>query len=219
MATRTLTVMANAAAQFLGVLDSGAALSSQQVADALAAANDMIDNWSTDGLMILQSLFATVNYVGGTQSYTIGPAATVNVARPVMIVAAHNILAAGPSNEIKVLSGDAWAALEDRQSSSYLVKYLFYDRGAPTGTVYFSPIPSGGTAQLMYWAALSQFVDATTALTLLPGYAELMTLGLARILAAQYDMPIPESTEKAYSEALERVRKLNLDLFKTPAAA
>lgn len=214
MATRTLTVMANAAAQFLGVLDSGAALSSQQVADCLAAANDMIDNWSTEQTLILQALLLSTNCIVSTQSYALGT-------RAVKIVAAHNVLAAGPSNEIKVVSAEEWAAIPNRQSTSYLISYLFYDRGSPTGTFYVSDIPvaSSGSIQIMYWAALSQFVDATTALTLLPGYAELMTLGLTRLIASQFDFPIPESVEKNYTEALERVRQLNAGLFGVPTPA
>lgn len=212
MATRTLTVMANAAVQFLGALDSGAALSAQQVADALAAANDMIDNFSNEELMIIQAVKVSVNYISGTQSYALGT-------RAVKIGSAHSILAAGPSNEIKVLTAEEWAAIDDRQSSSYKVQYCFYDRGSATGTIYFSPIPLGGSAELELWQALAQFVDATTPLTLLPGYAEVMTLSLARILAPQYDVPITEALEKTHQEAITRLRGLNADLFKRPLKA
>jgi hypothetical protein len=52
----TLTVAANAAAQFLGVLDSGEALSTQQVADALAAANNLLDSWTNAQTLSMQTL-------------------------------------------------------------------------------------------------------------------------------------------------------------------
>lgn len=44
----TLTQAATAAAQFLGVLDSGEALSPQQLTDALAAANNLLAAWTNE---------------------------------------------------------------------------------------------------------------------------------------------------------------------------
>lgn len=56
MATVTLTAAANAAAQFLGVLDSGESLSTQQVTDALAVANNLLESWWQEQTLALQVL-------------------------------------------------------------------------------------------------------------------------------------------------------------------
>lgn len=64
----TLTVYANAAAQFLGVLDSGEALSSQQVADALPAANQLLESWYTAMVLAVNVQIAAFTLAGGTYS-------------------------------------------------------------------------------------------------------------------------------------------------------
>jgi hypothetical protein len=50
----TLATAAQAAAQFLHVLDSGESLSTQQVADALAAANNLLDSWWQEQNLAMQ---------------------------------------------------------------------------------------------------------------------------------------------------------------------
>lgn len=56
MATLTLTAAATAAAQELHVLDSGEALSTQQIADALARANDLLASWHQEQSLAMGEL-------------------------------------------------------------------------------------------------------------------------------------------------------------------
>lgn len=155
----TLTQVATAAAQNLGVLYSGETLSASQLADALTAINAMLDNWSSQKLLVARSVLQSVTYTGGVQSYTLSA---------LKVEAGHNVLAAGPSSPIEVLNAEQWAKLSDRQASSYQVRFCFFDR-AVTSLIHFSPIPIAGSAQLTTWQALTQFADATTPITLLPG--------------------------------------------------
>src|SRR5258708_27479245 len=73
MASLSLTQVATAAAQFLMVLDSGEGLSSQQLADALAAVNSMVRNWTNEQVQALKLALQSYTLAGGT--YT--PAATI----------------------------------------------------------------------------------------------------------------------------------------------
>src|SRR4051812_14000764 len=121
---RSLTQIANAAASQLGVLDSGETLSSQQYTDALEMANALLDNWSQEDLLIMNSVTQQFSYVAGQGLYFIGLGQQFNTqGRPAKIVSAHNIPTAGPTNEIKVLNNRQWAQIDDRASSSYKVKY------------------------------------------------------------------------------------------------
>jgi hypothetical protein len=72
----TLTNTANAAAQNLGVLDSGEGLSNQQLLDAKLAANQLLANWTVEQVRVLNAIVATFNLAGGT--YT--PATTLQFA-------------------------------------------------------------------------------------------------------------------------------------------
>lgn len=51
-----LTTIADAGAQFMGVLDSGEALSTQQLTDALAAANNLLSSWFEEQYVAFQEL-------------------------------------------------------------------------------------------------------------------------------------------------------------------
>jgi hypothetical protein len=66
----SLAQAALAAAQFLGVMDSGEALSSQQNLDALAAANNLLDNWTNEQVQLIKLAVQTFTLAGGT--YTPG---------------------------------------------------------------------------------------------------------------------------------------------------
>lgn len=222
MATLTLTAAATAAAQFLHVLDSGESLSAQQLADALAASNSLLDNWSSEEHMVPSLLLQTFALTGNQQSYTIGTGLNFNVARPVAIPAAAMIVTAYGStqaSEIKMLNAAEWASLPDRNSSSILVRSGFYDRALANAKVYFSPVPLGGSVELTMWSALTQFADTTTAITIPVGYDRLIKLGLAIELAPQYDMAPSETLVAMFADAVARVRSLNAQLLGNAAAA
>jgi hypothetical protein len=215
MPSATLTTIANSAAQYLGVLDSGEALSTQQVADALAAMNNLIDQWGTDALMVYSEVRSVQTLVAATQSYTIGTGQAFNVPRPAAIAAAALINAAGPGNEVEVCSARRWAELPDRQSQSYAVRHLFYDRGYPTGNIFVSPVPlgSGLTLELLSYSPLTSFPDTSTSETIPAGYLRLMELGLAIELAPQYDMTVSPALQRNYNDAIARVRNLNAQML------
>src|SRR6202030_4031961 len=106
-----LTSVATAAAQFLGVLDSGESLSAQQLTDALAATNALLDNWSTEQTMIPSLLRSVQNLTTAVQLYTIGAGQTWSMTRPVAIAAAALINSTGPGIPIEVVHSGKWASL------------------------------------------------------------------------------------------------------------
>lgn len=212
--TENLTTLANSAAQFLGVLDSGESLSTQQLNDALAACNQMLDNWSSDGLYALSDVVTSFSLAASTQSYTIGTGQTINIARPMRIVAASFKNSGGPGGPLQVVSEKEWADIPDRQRLSWIPTKLFWDRGTPNGNVYISPVPQGNmSAEIHTFVPLTQFADLTTTITLPPGYARLMTLGLAIELAPQYDMTPSAILIQNFGDAAAKVRKLNASLL------
>lgn len=214
MATASLTAIANEAALYLAVIDSGESLSAAQLADLKSAANDMFDNWSSEGLFALADLITTWTLAAGTQNYSIGAAQTINVARPVRIVAAAFRNSAGPGGPIEVVNEQKWASLPDRQRQSWVIDHLFWDRASGTGAVYVSPIPLGTlTGEIHTWVPLTQFADLTTPITILPGYSLMIKLGLAMLICSQFSMNPPDSLRAEFADAAARVRKLNAGLL------
>lgn len=73
MPSLSLTQAANDACLFIGVLDSGESLSSQQYSDALRVANNMLESWTSEQVQFIKAAIAGFALAGGT--YT--PAATL----------------------------------------------------------------------------------------------------------------------------------------------
>ncbi len=211
MATLTLTAAATAAAQFLMVIDPGEGLSTQQITDALAVANDLLDNWSSDQLFVpavtLTTKTVTQNFQG---PYALGFSALA-------IEAAAFTNSGGPGGPLEVCDAEKWSRIPDRESASYILKYLFFDRQT-TSHFYVSPLPQGSSlsVELTTWAALTQFADATTAITMLPGYALPFKLALALVLAPQYDVEPSKTLIANAQEAIARIRQLNAQLLPAP---
>jgi len=217
VASITLTQVAQFAALELGVLDSGEGLSAQQLADFLYSINAAIDNRSSEQAEVLSVLIATFVLTAAQKSYTIGTGQNFDTARPVAITAAQHILtvSAHPyETPIEVQHARQWAANMDRGSSSLVVRKLFYDRQFPTGNVYLSPIPlTASSIELTMWQPLGQFADATTPLTVPPGYSDWYNLLGCICMAPQFEMAVPASVTARYEDEIGRIRNLNAQLL------
>lgn len=218
MASVNLTTIAVAAIKFLAAIDSGGSLSSSQLDDALAAANNLLDSWSSQRLFALSDLITTVALVAGTQSYTIGSGGTINIVRPMAIQAASIKVAVYSSvytKGLEIVNTDKWAKIPDRDSSGAIVDFLFYDRAnaAGLGKVWLSPIPAGGTLEIHSWAALTQFADKTTTISIQPGYQRALEHALALELAPQWDIKVTDEMVAALKDSLAAVRTLNAELL------
>lgn len=215
--TLDLTTLLAEALTALGLLESGggANLTTQQKDDALVVANQLIDSKSADRLMAANAVVSSFGVTGGTQSYAIGTGQTWNLARPSEIVAGAIKLANGLTMPLKVINATEWTLIEDRDRQSYLVQYLFYDRGGPTqGTVRLSPVPLGGNVETISWAAMLPFPDKTTAITLSQGYARWLVLAFALEIAPEY--PSAQLTPQLlqdYADATATLRNQNASLF------
>jgi len=97
--TLTLSAAATAAAQFLGVLDSGEGLSTQQLTDAFNAANSMLDNWTIEHVRLLNAILPRFSLAGGT--YTPGQGEVAGLAT----VAGRDTEDAAPSPNPKKKKG------------------------------------------------------------------------------------------------------------------
>lgn len=214
-----LTTIATAAAEDLGVIDAGGTITAAEIAQALAIGNLILDNWSSDQLMLPQLLITSnLPITSGVASYTIGPALTWAMsARPLKIVAAvhRNTMYALPlETPVDVVNAQDWAAIADRATATFFVKSLFYDRQQSNAKCYLSPPPLGGTMEITTWSALTQFADATTAITFPAGYQLAFQYALGKAMAPKYGVTPSETFMKNYEEAMGRMMKLNSSLVR-----
>jgi|HubBroStandDraft_6_1064221.scaffolds.fasta_scaffold1002764_2 hypothetical protein len=66
MSSINLTTYAEAAVQFMGVLDSGEGLSAQQLSDALAVANTLLESWYTASVLLINIEIASFTLAAGS---------------------------------------------------------------------------------------------------------------------------------------------------------
>ncbi len=177
----TLTQLLSIALQNLSVLDSGGSPSAQQLTDALAIANALIDNKSSDRLMAESVTITSKALSANVRTYTIGTGGSINIVRPTEITAAS-----------------------------------FYDRQAVAGlgNIFVSPTPLGGTLELITWAAMTQFADTTTAITIQPAYSRWLMLAFTMEIAPQYAAAqVPSTLAQDIADATANLRNLNASLL------
>lgn len=225
MASINLTTVVNAALRYLGVLGSGGAATTQQLADALTTVNALINNKSGDRLMASSVAANSFALSSGVQSYSIGTGQTWNIALPEEIVSASIKIPNGITNGLRILNASEWGQQIDRDRQSYNVKGLFFTRGTgtpggATGVVYLTPTPLGGNAEIIVWYSMTVFPDATTTITVEDSYARWLELASAIELAPMYpSAQIPSTLVQNLADAAATLRNLNASLFGDAPAA
>lgn len=190
----------------LGELSSGEGFNTSEGVACLAKLNQIIDNANIQQEMATSATVATVSLVNGTQSYALGT-------RVVKIASAEVQQTSGATMPLKIVNAQEWNAIIDRDSLSAYPQSLFYDRGFTTGTIYLSPIPTGGTLTYVAWLGQSTFATVGTSNTLLPGYELYLTTELAIQIAPFFTREVPQSVMVANKEAKDEIRKLNNSLW------
>jgi hypothetical protein len=201
----TATVAIEAALQLLGVLDSGGSASTAQKNDGLLYLQGMVENANDDPRMAIASTVIT-QALSGAASYTI--------TRYSKILAASVAMTNGVTMPVRVLQdAGQFFALVDATSTSSLVQYCWYDRASSSPKVYVSPVAGNGTLNLVVPAAITNFADLTTPITILQGYELWIKLNLAHLLASTYDVAVPDSVTQELTKVLATIQTLNAELL------
>jgi hypothetical protein len=194
----------------LGALRAGQGLGADELNDILQSANQMIDSWAIDDLMLFTWPSQIFNLQAMIQQYTIGPTGVFVAVRPQEIEFANVILnTVNPVVRVPmdILDVVEWASIRVQQIPSALPLKLWYDRqfdADGNGTIHIWPGPiSNYDLELFIPQQLQSFVDATTVYTFPPGYAAAIRSNLAVSIA-----PMVEISNK-----LVRTDRQHKDMF------
>ena len=131
-----------AALQDLGVLAAGEVPAADDSALALDRVNDWLDALATEGLTMYGRTRTTWTLTSGVSTYSVGPGAAVNVARPTGTEAIDNLgyvdTSQSPAMEYllgRPLTEDAWAGIAQKTFQATYPSVWYYDPTFPTGTV------------------------------------------------------------------------------------
>jgi hypothetical protein len=200
----TLTQLAYEACRDIGCLRAGttAVQATDLLADILSSANEMLDSWQIDELMLLSYPAQIFTLVNQLEQYQIGIGQTgnnFNAPRPTDIVDANVIINFSSTPTLrKVLAmwgKDEWARIPVRALTpgsqapiSAIPNGLYYDRGFsaganPFGTINIWPAPQSQPQQLEIFTSqvlpFLAFADTTTAYSFPPGYQRCLRKNLA----------------------------------------
>lgn len=198
------------AMRLLGVIMTGENPSASELADGLESLNAMLDSWNTEELVI-PSLFRTeFTLTPGTQSYTIGPGADIDLSPPVNF-GQQTLFVKDGTIEIQLLpyNQQEWALIPLKDTQSRPI-YFYYEKVRPNANLNFWPIPSLPYVLILYTETqLAQIVSAQTSFSLPPSYAKALAFNLAVDLAPEYARSITPEIAEGATTAKANLKRTN----------
>ena len=157
--------------RLLGVLRPGQSTSEDAIDDAFHSLNDMLDSWQLERLMVYSIAGTPYTVPAAGSSFTMGPAGTLSLTRPVRVESASWNVAGFPDTPVPMLSAADW----QKGMSG-----IYSDGKYPLTTLYVRPDAKGTeTLKLYQWEPFSSFATADSCADLPPGYAQAIRWNLA----------------------------------------
>jgi len=201
---------------------AGQTLSADMLQDILDAANQMLDSWAADRLMVFAITIDEFALVPGQQVYTYGGGGNFNAQRPARIDRASIVSLTNPAQPLELpidyLTDWDWQQYPVKNIQTTLPQAVYDDQAFPLRNLTFWPIPTVVVnTRIYHWTQLTQYSNLTTDNTYPPGYIEALRYNLALRLMAEwpggYDPVMSATTAPLALESLARVKSINLPLI------
>ena len=210
----SVSTMILRAMRFTGEKTRGATLDSTEAVECLAELNTFMESCQTERLMcysIQQDSFALTANVS---TYTIGPSAAINVARPTKLVDPVFVRdASGYDSPLEIITLEQYGAIGVKSVGLTWPTHIYYDYGySATSTASITIYPAPVAALTLYfssWKQLQSFGSLTTQVLLPPGYQLFIESNFAIHLAAGL-VPISPELAKIARESRAAVKSLNI---------
>jgi hypothetical protein len=193
----------------IGVLASGEEAKPAEVQDALVYAQQMLDSWANDNLM-LYAMTEESFTLSAQRTYTIGDGGDFDTVRPTLIKHARIRDSGGLETPVKIASQSLWAEIPIKDNAVNTPDYLYYKPEYPLGKIEFSSVPvTGDTLKLTTEKPLTDLPALTAQVTFPPGYDKVIRLGLAIELAPEYGKSISQEHAALYASAMKSLKRTN----------
>lgn len=187
--TTTANDQINGALRLIGMLAEGETPSSATSQDALSALNQMLDSWSTERLMIYNTIDQIFSWLPGVKTQTLGPSGTLTGLRPVAIDDSTYFRdpANGISFGIKLINQQQYDGIAVKTVTSTYPQVMWVNMEFPNITMTVYPVPT----KVLEWHVISvqeldQPATLATELYLPPGYLRAFRYNLACELAPEF---------------------------------
>lgn len=207
----------NSAAKKAGILFKSETLPADEANDGLDLLNDMIQNWSNDGLFTYTRSRETFNLTTGVNTYTIGTGGDFNTLRPFNIVTAY-VRIATLDYPLEIIEDDIYERdISFKSLRTNYPGYLNYDGGYPLGTIRIFPAPAGSyELHLMTEKPLTTITSLTQVIDLPPGFNMAIKYGLAVLMAGEYGQEANATVQRTASSSLAEIKR-NINVLRPVA--
>jgi len=186
--------------------------SADQISICLDTLNGILDMWSVLPQVAPKPIETVATLPASTPFLTIGPGQQINVARPSKIESAYARLQ-GQDNPIKVASKQKYDSIDQKSLGSTWPEVLWYDKGVPTGRVYFWPLSASGMeVHITTLSAIAAYADAEDSQDLPGGYLWCLQLTLAVTVAPIFELPVTPRLERNQMIAFDAIFPQNFEV-------
>lgn len=199
----------------IGAISSGESLSADEASDGLSSLNDLLDSWSTDGLLIPAMVREEFTLVPAQASYTIGAGGNFNTSNPQIIEEARLLDVSGSTPyelPLKIYNVQEYADLTQKTLTTSQPEALYFSRGTPLSTISLYTVPSVANKLVLYSRkALTNFTNINNDIELPAGYQRALRYNLALELAVEYGKAPSDYIMMTAQELKAQLMRVNLD--------
>lgn len=192
-----------------GLIEAGASVDSEQIVSAMRKLTNLINFEQTQGLKLWLNTDLPITLTAGTGTYTLGPAGTVVMTKPLRGIEAYYLDSTGIRRPLVVLSWDDYIKLSQVNQTGEINSY-FINKQQLVLSVFFWLIPDAtcatGTAHLLIQEQVTGPINVTETMNFPVEWRLFLEWELANQLSTGQPAAITERCEKfsgGYRSALE----------------
>ncbi len=192
-----------------GLIQEGQTLNPEQIVSGMRRLTGMINLWQTQGLKLWLNVDTAITLVAGTGTYTLGPAGTVVMTKPLRVIEAYWLSSAGNRTPLTVLSWDDYMRLSQVNQQGAINSY-FVDKQQAVLSVFFWLIPDAtaatGTGHVLLQTQVTNFIAVNETMNFPIEWRLALHWGLADEVCTGQPQAIMDRCEKRatmYRAALE----------------
>jgi len=209
----TVSDLVHASLREIGVLAAGQVATADDAQVTLDALGRLQDKWNIERLYTY-TVTRTTFTITQAASFTIGSGATINTPRPDFIDDVR-LVDTSPDPDIEIplyrLYERDYREIPDKALTAALPSSWYYSATYPTGTLYLFPIPTQSLLQGAVYAAtpVTKYTSLATAVSLPPGYEELIVSNLAVRIAPTFEKAVSPSLADAARTSMAAAKRIN----------
>jgi hypothetical protein len=202
----------NRALRLLGVLAEGETPSAAMSQDALTALNQMLDSWSTEKLMIYNTIDQVFTWPTGQIKRTLGPSGDFVGIRPILLDDSTYYRDPGTnvSFGIKMINQQQYNGIAVKTVTSTYPQVMWINMEYPDISMTIYPKPTRDLEWHFVSAQeLSQPVVLATTLSFPPGYLRAFTYNLAMEIAPEFGIEPSPQVQRIAMTSKRNLKRIN----------